>query len=82
MTKLETTEHISRACAIQNAGEGIAPAVANALAAATGVRLRELPLRLPGEPPEEHWDVPEPWAASSARPAKEQPWRFMRPSRG
>lgn len=36
----------------------IAAAIANALANATGVRLRQLPLRLPGEPPEEHWDVP------------------------
>ena len=36
----------------------IAPALANALADATGVRLRRVPLRLPGEPPEEHWDVP------------------------
>jgi len=36
----------------------IAPALANALANATGVRLRKVPLRLPGAPAEEHWDVP------------------------
>ena len=36
----------------------IAPALANALFDATGIRVRTVPLRLPDEPPEEHWDVP------------------------
>ena len=36
----------------------VAPAIANALFAATGERVRSVPLRLSGEPPEEHWDVP------------------------
>jgi isoquinoline 1-oxidoreductase subunit beta len=36
----------------------IAPALANALANATGERVRSVPLRLSAEPPEEHWDVP------------------------
>ena len=36
----------------------IAPAVANALFAAIGERVRTVPLRISGEPPEEHWDVP------------------------
>lgn len=36
----------------------IAPALANALADATGIRVRSVPIRLPDEPPEEHWDVP------------------------
>ena len=36
----------------------IAPAIANALFAAIGERVRTVPLRISGEPPEEHWDVP------------------------
>ena len=36
----------------------VAPAVANALFAAIGERVRTVPLRIQGEPPEEHWDVP------------------------
>ena len=36
----------------------VAPAVANALFAAIGERVRTVPLRIAGEPPEEHWDVP------------------------
>lgn len=47
----------------------IAAALANALADATGVRLRQLPLRLPGEPAEEHWDVPAKLNTFSGAPA-------------
>ena len=36
----------------------IAPAIANALFAAIGERVRTVPLRISGEPPEEHWEVP------------------------
>jgi isoquinoline 1-oxidoreductase beta subunit len=39
-------------------GSSVIPAIANALADATGVRLRKLPLRLPGEPAEADWDRP------------------------
>jgi hypothetical protein len=36
----------------------VVPAIANALFNATGVRLRKLPLRLPGEPAEGGWERP------------------------
>jgi isoquinoline 1-oxidoreductase beta subunit len=39
-------------------GSSVIPAIANALADATGVRLRKLPLRLPGEPLEADWHRP------------------------
>jgi isoquinoline 1-oxidoreductase beta subunit len=39
-------------------GSSVIPAIANALADATGLRLRKLPLRLPGEPPEADWERP------------------------
>lgn len=39
-------------------GSSVIPAIANALFNATGIRLRDLPLRLPDEPAEEQWDVP------------------------
>lgn len=44
--------------AAETTAASIAPALANALANATGVRLRKVPLRLLSEPAEEHWDVP------------------------
>jgi len=42
----------------ETAGSSIIPAIANALALATGTRLRDLPLRLPGEPAEASWERP------------------------
>jgi isoquinoline 1-oxidoreductase beta subunit len=42
----------------ESIGASVIPAIANALADATGLRLRTLPLRLPGEPPEADWERP------------------------
>lgn len=41
-------------------GSSVIPAIANALFNATGIRVRDLPLRLPGEPAEEKWERPAP----------------------
>ena len=41
-------------------GSSVIPAIANALAQATGVRVRKLPLQLPGEPVEPRWSAPAP----------------------
>ena len=67
ITRMHTMPRIE--CHLVASGEGpsgagettvasIAPALANALAEATGVRLRRVPLRLPGAPADAHWDVP------------------------
>jgi len=42
----------------ETAGSSIIPAIANALANATGVRVRDIPLRLPNEPKEGGWELP------------------------
>ncbi|MFZ2753871.1 MAG: molybdopterin cofactor-binding domain-containing protein [Lysobacteraceae bacterium] len=54
-------------------GSSVIPAIANALAHATGARVRDLPLRLPGEPEDTGWDIPASLNAFRGAPPVTQP---------